>query len=62
MHQLWTGYQNITRGQNTSRNHALVNDRANTKGDIDTVLNQIYPTLGGVDVNLNVGVAALESR
>jgi hypothetical protein len=46
LHQLWTGHQNIARGQDTSRHHGLVNDRTDAKGDIDAVLDEVYPTLG----------------
>src|SRR5581483_6128876 len=47
-------------GQNSSRYHGFVHDRADAQGYVDAVLDQVYTTLGGVDVNLDIGVAALE--
>jgi hypothetical protein len=44
--QLWTGDENIAKGQYVSRNHGLVNDCANAKGHVDAVLDQVQPTLG----------------
>ena len=46
LHQLWTGDENIAKGQYVSRPHGFVNDRADAKGDIDTVLDQVKATLG----------------
>src|SRR6266436_10001657 len=56
LHQLWTGHENIAKGQNTSRHHGLVHDRPDTKGDIDAVLDQVRSTLGRVDVDLDIRI------
>ncbi len=61
LNQLRTGYENVAVRQKVSCHQGFVNDRVNTKGDIDAVLNQVHSTFGGVDMNLDVGVAMLES-
>jgi hypothetical protein len=33
LHQLRTGHNNIAKGQNTSRHHGVVRDRADAEGD-----------------------------
>jgi hypothetical protein len=48
-------------GQNPSRHHGFVDDRADSKGHVDAVFDQVYATFGGVDVNLDIWAAALES-
>jgi hypothetical protein len=49
-------------GQNVPRYHGFVNDRADPQGDIDAIRDQVHATLGGVDMDLDVRVAALEGR
>ena len=46
LHQLWAGHENIAKGQNTSCHHGLVHDRADTKGNIDGILDQVHAPLG----------------
>ena len=46
LHQLWTGDKNVAEGQYVSRHHGLVNDRADAKGDVDAILDQVHATLG----------------
>jgi type I restriction enzyme M protein len=37
---------NIAKGQNASRHHGLVHDRADAKGDIDAILDRVHAPLG----------------
>ena len=46
LHQLRAGDENIAKRQHVPRHHGFVNDRADTKGDIDAVLDQVHAALG----------------
>jgi hypothetical protein len=46
LHQLWTGHENIAKGEYMSRHHGLVNNRADAKSDIDAVLDEVEATFG----------------
>ncbi|MNV71234.1 hypothetical protein D3C71_1642430 [compost metagenome] len=60
LHELGAGDQHVAVGGHVPRDHRLVDDGADPQRDIDAVLHQIDPALGGVDRQLDVGVLLLE--
>ena len=59
--QLRARHENIARRQKMLCHHGLVHDRADTKGDIDGVLDKIDAPIGRVDENLDIRIAALKT-
>ena len=60
--QRLAGHQHMPVLKHAARHHRLVHDRADAHGHVDAVLDEVYATLGGIDMQLDVRVALLEQR